>query len=273
MVRFGIVIPLRPKSESADWEVELVLLNRTLASVLKQTYTELAVFVVYTDQPTELAEDSRVHYVPFPYAFRPWEELPNKEDLLLKMKFKQKAARRWDKGRKVSYGSKVAKEAGCDYIMVLDSDDLLSKHFLHTLFSRCNEGRSAGWYMDCGYLYKEGASFLIKVPRHMTGLNGSTHVLRADLVRVPDFDSMNWRDYNQFTDHGWVRYRVEEEYGEKLEAIDRYMLVYVVHGSNMSGVYEKEYGFNIKAIVKRLARSRVLTEKKREEFNLVRVVK
>lgn len=268
MIRFGIVIPFRPRSESVDWEEDLVLLNRTLASVLRQTYTELAVIVVYTDRPTVLVEDSRVHYVPFPYGFQSWEELPNREELFLKMKFKQKAARRWDKGRKVSYGSKVAKEAGCDYIMVLDSDDLLSKHFLHILFSRCNEGRSAGWYMDCGYLYKEGASFLIKVPRHMTGLNGSTHVLRADLVRVPDFDSMNWRDYNQFTDHGWVRYRVEEEYGEKLEAINDYLLVYVVHGSNMSGVYQKEFGFHWKAIVKRILRMRWLRESKRIEFGL-----
>lgn len=267
-MRFGIIIPLRPQSESTDWEGDVALLNRTIGSVLRQTYTELAVYVVYTDKPTELSADARVQYVPFPFGFQQWEELSNREALLLKMKFKQKAARRWDKGRKVCYGSKVAKESGCDYLMVLDSDDLLSKHFFRYLFSRACEGRLAGWYMDRGYLYREGSRFLLRVPKHMTGLNGSTHVLRADLVRIPDFDSTDWADYNQFTDHGWVRYRVEEEYGEKMEAITTDMLVYVVHSSNMSGVYQKEFGFNLKAIVKRLLRSKLLTRALKEEFML-----
>lgn len=268
MICFGFIIPLRPRSESSDWNQDLALLNRTLQALLEQSYPVFSVYVVYSDAPTGMPDDERINYVQFPFAFQRWEELPNREDLLLKMKYPQKAARRWDKGRKVSYGSGLAKEAGCDYLMALDSDDLLSRHFLAYLFSRAAGKSCAGWYMDKGYLYKEGARSLLYVPKHMTGLNGSTHVLRSDLVRIPDFTSLQWIEYNLFTDHGWVRYRVEETYGAVLEAVPMPMLVYVVHASNMSGVYKKEFGSHWKAVVKRLLRTRILTRQLREEFHL-----
>jgi hypothetical protein len=266
MCHFGFIIPLRPKSESSDWNRDMALLNRTLQALLRQTYSGFTIYVVYTDAPLGMPEDGRINYVPFPFAFKPWEELPNKEDLLLKVKVKEKAARRWDKGRKVSYGSGLAKEAGCDYLMALDSDDLLSRHFLAYISSKASEASCAGWYMDKGYLYKDGSRSLVYVPRHMTGLNGSTHVLRSDLVAIPDFDSTEWGDYNLFTDHGWVRFRVKETYGATLEEIPQPMLVYVIHASNMSGVYQKEFGSHWKAIVKRIIRRRRLTKILREEF-------
>ncbi len=270
MIRFALLIPFKPKAESANWEEDNRLLNRTICSVLQQSYPHFKVFVLYTDVPKLQVADPRIEYVTFPYGFLSWEELPNREELFTKFKSKQKTVRRWDKGRKLSYAAKLAKEEGYDYLMALDSDDLLSKQFLAYLFSRAFKGECAGWYVDKGYLYKEGSVFLQIVPRHMTGLNGSTHVLRSDLVRVPDFNSLDWGDYNLFTDHGWIRYRVQEEYGVLLEAIPKPMLIYVVHTSNMSGVCQKEFGSHWKAIVKRLFRTVLLTAKHRDEFNIHR---
>ena len=38
-----------------------------------------------------------------------------------KFKSEKKAVRRWDKARKLCYGSELAKQDGCNYIMALDS--------------------------------------------------------------------------------------------------------------------------------------------------------
>jgi hypothetical protein len=268
MTQFAFIIPLRPKAESADWQGDKVLLNRTIESVLRQTYTNLRIYVLYTDAPDVQIADPRLVYVEFPFGYQTWDDLKNKEELFSKFKSKQKAVRRWDKARKLCYGSKLAKEAGCNYIMALDSDDLLSKHFLAYLFSTTDANNCRGWYLDKGYLYKEGADFLISVPRYMCGLNGSTHMLHNDLVKIPDFNSLDWNDYNLFTDHGWIRGRMKKYYDAELIPVPKAMLVYVVHGSNMSQVYQKEFGFNLKAIVKRILRGVKLTADLKEEFNI-----
>jgi hypothetical protein len=268
MTQFAFIIPLRPKTESADWQGDKILLNRTIESVLRQTHTLLRVYVLYTDAPDEQISDPRLMYVEFPFGYQSWDDLRNSEELFSKFKSKQKAVRRWDKARKLCYGSMLAKEAGCDYIMALDSDDLLSKHFLAYLTSTKDDNSCIGWYLDKGYLYKEGAGFLISVPRYMCGLNGSTHMLHRDLVVIPDFNSLDWNDYNLFTDHGWVRGRMKQDYNAELMPVPKPMLVYVVHRSNMSQVYQKEFGFNLKAIIKRILRYVPLTKNIREEFNI-----
>jgi hypothetical protein len=270
MLRFGFIIPFRPKSESVDWEEDNALLERTVSSILRQTYPHLQIYVLYTDVPNKQLTDERLTYTAFPYGHQSWNEIQNRHELLLRFKSETKAMRRWDKARKLCYGSKLAKEGSCDYIMALDSDDLLSKHFLSYLVANSRNKSCAGWYMDKGYLYKQGAGFLIRVPRYMCGLNGSTHVLRSDLVLIPDFDSVSWMDYSLFTDHGWVRERIRRYYNETLEPVSRAMLVYVVHRSNMSQVHQKEYGFHLKAIVKRLLRSVPLTRRLKEEFGIDR---
>lgn len=273
MINFAFVIPFRPKTESVDWDEDNALLERTVTSVLRQTYTNLKVYVVYTDAPEMQLIDERLTYVEFPLGHQSWSDMKNRDDLMWKFKSEIKAMRRWDKARKICYGSKLAKDSGCDYIMALDSDDLLSKNFLSYLAASSRNKSCKGWYMDRGYLYKQGAGYLVRVPRYMCGLNGSTHVLHADLVVIPDFASLSWADYSLFTDHGWVRERIRKYYNIVLEPVPTAMLVYVVHRSNMSEVYEKEFGYNLKAIVKRLLRSARLTKKLREDFNILRVGK
>ncbi len=268
MTRFAIVIPFRPQSQSVYWEKENKLLHQTVTTALRQTYNGIKIFVVYTDRPTELIEDERVQYVPFPFGYQSYEEILAHEDLLEKFKTEKMVVRRWDKARKINWGCKLAKEQGFDYIMALDADDLLSKK-LFSLLAAEAEGRTVpGWYMHKGFIYKPGTRFFMLVPKFMRFLNGSTHVLRADLITIPDFTSTNWLDYSLFTDHGWVKDRLKEYCHVDLLPIKNPMLVYVVHGSNISQVYQKEFGKTFKNFVKLILRGRILTKSKREEFNI-----
>lgn len=268
MPRFAVIIPFRPKNESVYWEKENELLNHTVSTVLRQTYEDVKVFVVYTDDPLQKVDDKSIEYVPFPFGYQSFDEIPAKENLLQRFKAEKMVVRRWDKARKICWGSKCAKEQGYDYIMVLDADDLISKFLFEKLASQSEGNSVPGWYMHKGYLYKPGTRFFMLVPKLMRFLNGSTHILRSDLVTIPDFNSMDWLDYNLFTDHGWLKARLKEYSNVDLLPIKDPLLVYVAHGSNISKVYKKEFGKTLKNLVKLILRGRYLTKSKKEEFNI-----
>jgi hypothetical protein len=210
----------------------------------------------------------RVVYQEIPYGFKKYLEIENREDLLDKFKSEKMVVRRWDKARKLCYGSKLAKEAGCDYIMALDADDLLSERLLAYLANDTEEHKRRGWFIEKGYLHQQGSNYLIKVPKNMRFLNGSTHVLHSDLVKIPDFSSLDWQDYNLFTDHGWIKDRIKESEGSELHPVPFEALVYLVHHSNISQIERKEYSFTLKGIIKRILRRRILTQRLRKEFNI-----
>jgi hypothetical protein len=268
MIKFAIIIPFRPKAESVNWKTESELLQKTINSVLLQTYKGVNVFVIYNEKPLIQTNDDRVEFIQFPYGHQSFDDMQNREDLLDKFKSKKMVVRRWDKARKLTYGCKLAKEKGYNYIMALDADDLLSKHFFASLVTNCKNGQCPGWYMHRGFIYKPGTSYLMLVPKLMRFLNGSTHVLRADLVPIPEFTSTDWLDYSLFTDHGWIKDRLKKYLDIDLLPINEPMLVYVVHASNISKVHTKEYGLSIKNIVKRILRGRLLTKKIRGDFNI-----
>ncbi len=245
------------------------MLKQTIESVLRQTYSAFKVFVIYTDVPDFIVANEHVEYIPFEYGYQTYDEIENRELLFEKFKRSTKmVVQRWDKARKLTYGSKLAKEQGYDYLMALDADDLLSNRILDYLAKDTEQHQRKGWYMEKGYLYKEHTNYLIKVPKDVRFLNGSTHVLHNDLVEIPDFNSQEWDDYNLFTDHGWIRDRIKKYYNVELTSLPDSMLVYVVHQSNMSKVDQKEFGLNLKAITKRILRFVPLTKKIREEFNI-----
>lgn len=245
------------------------MLKQTIESVLRQTYSAFKVFVIYTDVPDFIIANEQVEYIPFQYGYQTYDEIENKD--LLYQKFKRSSkmvVRRWDKGRKLTYGSKLAKQQGYDYIMALDADDLLSNQILTYLATDAEQHQRKGWFMEKCYLYKEVTNYLLKVPKDVRFLNGSTHVLHRDLVEIPDFNSPHWDDYNLFTDHGWVRERIKKYYNVELTPLPVPMLVYVVHQSNMSNVDQKEFGLNFKSIIKRILRFVPLTKKLSHEFNI-----
>ncbi|QNA45011.1 hypothetical protein [Lacibacter sediminis] len=235
---------------------------------MKQDYVHFKVFVLYTDFPCDFIEHPQVTYVEFPFGHQSYDEIPIREELRIKFKSEKMVVRRWDKARKLTYGSKLAKEEGFNYLMALDADDLLSRYFFARLAANSDKGECPGWYMHKGYIYKPGTNYLMLVPKLMRFLNGSTHVLRADLVPIPDFQSTDWLDYSLFTDHGWIKDRLKTYLNIDLQPIMQPMLVYVVHGSNISKVNAKEYGLSFKNIIKRFLRGRLLTRKRKEEFGI-----
>jgi hypothetical protein len=102
----------------------------------------------------------------------------------------------------------------------------------------------------------------------MHQLNGSTHILRSDLVKVPDFNSTDWQDYHLFTDHGWIKDRILELYDEQIEPVPFPAVVYLIHKANISSVSSKHFNFSFKNILKKVLRGVWLSNKLKIEFSI-----
>jgi hypothetical protein len=267
MIKIAVIIPLRPASSSKDWNIESAILKRTVQSVINQKYENVKAYVIYTDMPLDPLIHSKVEYVQIPYPFQDLDQIHHRDELMKLFKSEKLVVARWDKGKKISYGSKLAKEAGCDYIMSLDSDDLISNKLFAYCVSEASKKKCSGWYAEKGYVYQYGSNFLIRVPKLMRFINGSTHILKSEFVQIPDFISTKWEDYNLFTDHGWTKQRIKETYNEVIEPIPFPVVTYVAHNSNISKI-STEFGFQLKKIAKRIIRGVWLSKKLRAEFNL-----
>jgi hypothetical protein len=264
----GFVIPMKPKHKSNDWDSDCAVLEKTLESILNQTSPHYRVYVVYHDLPLFLKEDLRITYVPLPFAFSEFEQIPHSEYLLKRFKTEKMAVRRWDKGRKVTYGSSLAVADQCSYIMSLDADDRVSKYLVRHIEDHSDHCKKPGWMIDKGYVYKEGTSYLIRVPEKLYMINGSSAIIKADLIRIPDFSSTSYLDYNFFTDHGWVYERLKDEMGVTLEFLQFPAIAYIVHSNNVSHVDDFMYGFSFRKLMKRILRGVRLTPQLQDEFTL-----
>lgn len=264
----GFVIPMKPIHKSNDWESDCSVLSKTLESILNQTSPYYRVYVVYHDLPLFLKEDARIVYVQSPFAFSEFDQVPHGEYLLKRFKTEKMTVRRWDKGRKVTYGSSLAVADQCSYIMSLDADDRVSKYLVAHIEKTSEEGKKPRWVINKGYVFKEGTKYLIRVPEKLYMINGSSAIIRSDLIRIPDFNSTSYQDYNFFTDHGWVYERMKDETGHALEFLSFPAVTYIVHSNNVSHVDDYMYGFSVKKLIKRLLRRVRLTLQLQEEFSI-----
>ena len=87
-----------------------------------------------------------------------------------------------DKGAKLGVGTAIAVRAAADYVMFVDSDDYISREI--AAFVARAQGEP-GWYSDSGYYHVRGSRTVTPVFGDFHQRNGSTHILRTDLIGVP----------------------------------------------------------------------------------------
>lgn len=263
----AFILPLKPKAQSKNWEKDCSLLQRTIGSLLNQRNSNYQIFVVYTDEPLIKNTDSKITWVKFPYPFVAFDNIPDASEILPHFSYdKLMLERRWDKSRKIFYGCKQAKEKGCTYFMSVDADDLISNRLVEYVEERLSRDDCPGFYINRGYLLQYGSNRMIRMDDGMQNFNGSTHLLRGDLVPIPDFEKGKWLDYNLFTSHGWVLHRLKESRNVHLEAIPFPAVIYVAHGGNISKVSSRSFVNRIKRWVKLIVRGQQLNKCIRKEF-------
>lgn len=263
----AFILPFRPKSQSKDWQKDCALLEATIGSLLNQDSDNYKIFVVYSDTPDLPVLSAKVSLVHFDHSFVEFENTPDVDSTLSETD-KLIVARRWDKCRKIFYGCKKAKEDGCQYIMSVDSDDLISNKLVSYIYKRILETDIPGFYITKGYLYRPPSKRIIRVDKNMQGFNGSTHILRSDLIKIPSFESGGWLDFNLFTSHGWIVSRMKQEHKVDLEPINFPAVIYVAHGGNISNVNPVSILNLLKYFLKLIIRGRWITKELKQEFAL-----
>lgn len=263
----GFIIPLKPRKESMDWDNDVRLLQKTLRSVVNQTNSSFKVYVVYTDEPLQKTDHPRVKYIAYPFPFMEYDDVDAANPGEFLPSATRLVERRFDKGRKIMYGCRIAKEEGCKYLMNVDADDLVSNRIAAHIASHNEGGECAGWFIPKGYVWNEAENRLYRQSK-MHLFNGSTHILSSKLLPIPEPDATHWQNFNWFVAHGWTRIRFQDKLGAALRPLPFYGVVYVVHPTNISGVMKSVSEKSIKGIIKRLFLRKRITSAIRAEFNL-----
>lgn len=207
-----------------------------------------------------------IHYVYFPYPNISFNEISDWEDR--KQWYTPVFAERMmDKSRKIMLGCEKAKSFNCTYLMAIDSDDLISSK-LSSFVKDHQNPNCAGWRIEYGYVYEEDAVFAVK-NKNIWRMNGSVHIIRADLVIIPDFNT-NFKlfAYSLFQSHVYTYQRLIDFHKEKLESLPFYGVIYLIHKNNYSEVKEIITATSLKLFIKKMLFGKLITKRLRKEFGL-----
>lgn len=265
----GFVVPITPKNHSKDWRLANLMLERTVRSICNQTSRNFRLIIVYNDKPEIEFTDDNIQYIH--YSF-PEITVPQISDFDFMSQWfaPEYAERMMDKSRKITLGCKVAKELGCTYLMAVDSDDMISNKIAEYVNQNLNT-KIAGWRISKGYLYNEGSRFIIKNDR-IWAMNGSTHIIREDLIEIPNFESdFKLFSYNLFQQHPYTFQRITDFRNEKLSDFPFFGTVYLIHNFNYSQIDKILSANKMKQFVKLLLRGKFLSQKIKEEFGIYQI--
>lgn len=265
----GFVVPVKPKAVSKDWEYEMKLLERTARSICGQNCDQFKLVIVYNDMPEIKFQHKNIIFLYYPYPPVTVNQIEDYESYVIKYYNRIYAERMMDKGKKIHYGCKRAIEAGCNYMMSIDSDDLISNELAGFVNSNANANK-AGWRIKKGFIYEEDSLLLIR-KLDIQNINGSTHIIRKDLITIPDFSSNLFWNYNLFEAHGYTYNRIKDFHHELLEDYPLFGVIYVVHKNNYSNILQLTKTRSIKNFVKKIVKGRFITDRIRKEYNLYKL--
>lgn len=260
----GFIVPFKPKTVSRNWELDSRLLERTLKSICNQSNESFKVILVFNDRPDIDFTHPNLIFLHYPFAPAFSDEIEDQE-YVFKYYSKEYAEKMLDKGKKTFYGCNKAIEIGCDYLMGVDSDDLISNQIAEFVNNRVNT-RVAGWRIKKGFICEENSSILIK-SFAIQNINGSTHIIRKDLIKIPDFNTNIYWNYNLFEAHGYTYERIREFHKETLADYPSFGVIYMIHQNNTSDIRLFTQKISLKNFIKKLVRGKRLNNQIRHEFN------
>jgi hypothetical protein len=178
-MKLGIILPLKSRLVSRDWDVVSSCLVATLRSLENQSCCHWRAVVVGHEKPDVAWHDysNNISWVSSPHGLPPIRDgghftRHSDFDYIL------------DKNRKTAIGMRhLLGQAITDWF-VLDADDLMHRDFVQTLSSMPQQ---AGWLIKNGYLWYQDLKRWMP-SGNMLNLCGSTAVINAGLFEVPHSD-------------------------------------------------------------------------------------
>ncbi len=167
------VAPVRSPANSRSYARVGTLLAATLASVCRQTDTHFGVVVVCNERPPGVPDRPQVEFVEVGFP-------PPGTGRGSSVGYAEHVH---DKATKYSVGVSVARELGATHVMPIDADDYLH-HRLAALVA--SDPTRPGWFAEQGYVHTAGTRYVHLIPDGFYRKNGSSSVVRLDLIGAPD---------------------------------------------------------------------------------------
>lgn len=243
----GIVIPLKSRKVSRDWDATCRTLKATLLSVLNQSSNDYRIVVVGHDIPGFL-HDLKRGGSPIFHSFLELEtpEVHDRHDLKDKMKLLDR-----DKNMKVAKGIALLRSYYSDinFWYPLDSDDLVHRDLVKLILdSTITHGRVINngyfWYKDINRIISAG---------NLSAYCGSTLIL-ADR-HIPEYSEIDDNTLNTIpfcnTPHMHYLKFLTETLGEAEPILKESLLTYTLaSGDNISDGYRDSWLQQIKQKLK-----------------------
>jgi len=259
---------MKPKAVSKNWEYDLLLLERTLKSVCRQTNPNFIVYVIYTDFPKMNFTHSKIEFKQFPSTFL-FNGKFDDEDYVIKYYDSDYALKAMDKNKKLMYGADIAINSGFIYLMALDNDDLVSKKIVEYV-DKYHLHNCPGWRIQKGFLFEEG-NFYLSTNNSIQKICGSTHILHKRLLVIPDFTTNNLWHYNIFESHGYLYDRISTYNGEFLLDFPFRGVIYVAHWFNTTNITTKLRKLSFRNILNKILRFKYLSQNVKDEFGIYKL--
>jgi len=228
-MKLGIVIPLKAKSVSRNWEATTTALHRTLCSVRQQSHASFEAIVVGHDRP-QFMDEFQPH-VTFAVTTNPAPTLTTASEFS-----KNNNRYTFDKNFKILQGMQLILDRGISHWYTLDADDLLCVNFVETLAA---DGCKNGAVLDGGYLVYPHIGRYIACAE-LSQYCGSTSVLTAEQaemtkdITTPTTADCAWFRYPHTKMHSYFRDELDIPYTSFSDPIVGYVLG---HGDNCSDGY------------------------------------
>lgn len=261
-MKLGIVIPLKAKLVSRNWDITSMCLERTLRSVEAQTSENWDAIVVGHDKPDFLNNDTfktRFSTIETPSPFPP-------RDAHRTVNWDWVKDRAHDRNRKIIRGMQLLSNKAIDYWYYLDGDDFIHRKFVESLSAI---DLKAGAVLEHGYLWYSGLRRII--PHFdMVNLCGSTAILRNSDTEIPnDLDPKQYHNVAFCRDHrNYRQFFVESRGGEYVQIRTPLLAYSVGHGDNSSDGYRNTIIKRLKAWAKPYVRGRKIDPATAHDFCL-----
>ncbi len=167
------IIPVRHPDNAKDWGALTKRLLQTALSIAAQTNKAWSCIVVANEGAELPPLPAGFSVVRVGFAPNPLHDLGAADREAVYEAF------RIDKGRRVLAGMLEAGSPG--YFMIVDDDDFVSRDIVD--FVAKNSGAN-GWSVTRGYVWSEGGR-LVFLHSNFASLCGTSHIVRADLYRLP----------------------------------------------------------------------------------------
>ncbi|MBS0159554.1 MAG: glycosyltransferase family 2 protein [Nitrospira sp.] len=166
------IIPVKHPARCRSYSGVTQLLEETLRSVCRQTKDDFRVIVVSNETPKYSEEFRNTFFVEVDFPPPPIPSAIEEEYTHIYL----------DKGCKQAVGLLESKRFNPTHIMFVDADDVVSCHLADFVGAR---SLRPGWFMEKGWVFSN-LSKLIEERNSFWSYCGTSHILRRDLLKIPD---------------------------------------------------------------------------------------